>query len=48
MITLNYYRPTSYGVTEESAKLCDVVYFEVISFTKTSDVFTAKENAAGE
>ena len=46
-LTINVYRPTAYGVTEESAKLCDVVYYnDIINFNTTTDVVTASVNAA--
>jgi hypothetical protein len=41
-------RPAALAMSEESSKLCDVVYYDVFDFNTTTDVVTAKANARSE
>jgi hypothetical protein len=41
-------RPAALAMSEESAKLCDVVYYDVFYFNTTTDVVTAKADARSE
>jgi hypothetical protein len=42
------YRPAALAMSEESAKLCDVVYYDILNFNTSTDVVTAVADAPSE